>query len=140
MSGSLIQSIITLYRPENGEVAWQTIVFIIPCVIFVIIVNIYGGRTIAITQNIAFIGHLLALVAVVGESIRDAIFACADSRTVIMAILSPHIPASRALLKFENREWPSTALAALAGQANAVFALTCKPANLLDSNCLISNI
>lgn len=102
LTGSLIQCIITIYRPENGAIMWQTVVFLLPCVAFVILVNIYGGRAMAISQNISMSVHILALIAVV----------------VIMWVLSPHIPTGRALFRIENTEWSSTALAMLAGQAN----------------------
>ncbi|CAD0052216.1 unnamed protein product, partial [Aureobasidium pullulans] len=102
LTGSLIQCIITIYRPENGAIMWQTVVFLLPCVAFVILVNIYGGRAMAISQNISMSVHILALIAVV----------------VIMWVLSPHLPTDRALFRIENTEWSSTALAMLAGQAN----------------------
>jgi choline transport protein len=57
---------ITIYHPANGESMWQTIVFLLPCLAVVILTNIYGGRTIAITQNIMMSVHTLALIAMVG--------------------------------------------------------------------------
>ncbi|TIA15667.1 amino acid transporter [Aureobasidium pullulans] len=110
LTGSLIQCIITIYRPENGAIMWQTVVFLLPCVAFVILVNIYGGRAMAISQNISMSVHILALIAVV----------------VIMWVLSPHIPTDRALFRIENTEWSSTALAMLAGQANMNYSCSCK--------------
>ncbi|KAG9549195.1 GABA permease, partial [Aureobasidium melanogenum] len=107
LTGSLIQSMITIYRPANGELMWQTIVFMLPCLALVIVVNIYGSRTIAMLQNVAMSLHILALIAII----------------VILGVLSPHIPLRRAFLQFENTEWPSTALAVLAGQTNSNFSL-----------------
>ncbi|CAD0058370.1 unnamed protein product, partial [Aureobasidium pullulans] len=99
LTGSLIQCIITIYRPENGAIMWQTVVFLLPCVAFVILVNITAD----------------SLVSVVGQvaSLLEA-----DNRQVIMWVLSPHLPTDRALFRIENTEWSSTALAMLAGQAN----------------------
>ncbi|KEQ96609.1 hypothetical protein AUEXF2481DRAFT_4085 [Aureobasidium subglaciale EXF-2481] len=105
LTGSLFQSVITIYRPANGELLWETIVFLVPVVALVILANIYGGRTIAILQNISMSVHVLALIAMVA----------------ILGVLSPHIPAKRALLQVENTEWSTTALAMVAGQANANF-------------------
>jgi len=105
LTGSMFQSIITIYRPANGDMTWQTIVFLLPCVAVIILTNIYGGRTIAITQNVLMSIHILALVAIV----------------TIFGVLSPHIPVKRALLQMESTEWPSTALAALCGQPNANY-------------------
>ncbi|KAI5198440.1 amino acid transporter [Aureobasidium subglaciale] len=110
LTGSLIQSVITIYRPANGELLWETIVFLIPVVALVILANIYGGRTIAILQNISMSVHILALIAMVA----------------ILGVLSPHIPAKRALLQVENTEWSTTALAMLAGQANANYSCSCE--------------
>jgi choline transport protein len=66
LTGSLFQTIITIYRPANGDLTWQTIVFLLPCLAVVVLMNIYGGRTIAITQNIMMSVHILALIAMVG--------------------------------------------------------------------------
>ena len=68
LTGSMIQSIITIYRPANGTMIWQTIVFLVPTLAVVILTNIYGGRVIAITQNILMSVHILALIAIIGES------------------------------------------------------------------------
>jgi choline transport protein len=66
LTGSMLQSMITIYRPANGDMTWQTIVFLLPCVAVIILTNIYGGRMIAITQNIMMSVHILALIAIVG--------------------------------------------------------------------------
>ena len=68
LTGSMIQSIITIYRPANGTMIWQTIVFLIPCLALVILTNIYSGRAIAITQNVMMSIHILALIAIIGTS------------------------------------------------------------------------
>jgi hypothetical protein len=47
-------------------------------------------------------------------------------RQAIFGVLSPHIPAKRALLEMESTEWPSIALAALCGQANSNYACFCE--------------
>ncbi|KAH0340770.1 GABA permease, partial [Aureobasidium melanogenum] len=107
LTGSLIQSMITIYRPANGDLTWQTIVFMLPCLGLVVLVNIYGSRTIATLQNVCMSLHILALIAIVA----------------ILGVLSPHIPSKRAFLQIENTEWPSTALAVLAGQTNANYSL-----------------
>jgi choline transport protein len=44
----------------------------------------------------------------------------------IFGVLSPHIPVKRALLEMESTEWPSTALAAFCGQANANYSCFCE--------------
>ena len=68
LTGSMIQSIITIYRPANGTMIWQTIVFLVPTLAVVILTNIYGGRVIAITQNVLMSVHVLALIAIIGKS------------------------------------------------------------------------
>ncbi|KAI5273621.1 amino acid transporter [Aureobasidium subglaciale] len=122
LTGSLIQSVITIYRPTNGELLWETIVFLVPVVALVILANIYGGRTIAILQNISMSVHVLALIAMVGK-LASRTFNKANTyrASAILGVLSPHIPAKRALLQVENTEWSTTALAMLAGQANANY-------------------
>ncbi|KAH0020993.1 GABA permease, partial [Aureobasidium melanogenum] len=107
LTGSLIQSMITIYRPANGDSMWQTIVFMLPCLGVVVLINLYGSRTIAMLQNVSMSLHILALIAIIA----------------ILGVLSPHIPLKRAFLQFENTEWSSTALAVLAGQTNANFSL-----------------
>ncbi|KAI4727594.1 hypothetical protein E4T49_04672 [Aureobasidium sp. EXF-10728] len=67
LTGSLAQSIITIYRPANGWLMWQTIVFLLPFLAVVILTNIYGGRTIATLQNVMMSVHILALIAMVGK-------------------------------------------------------------------------
>lgn len=57
---------ITIYRPANGDLTWQTIVFMLPCLGLVVLVNIYGSRTIATLQNVCMSLHILALIAIVG--------------------------------------------------------------------------
>lgn len=47
-------------------------------------------------------------------------------RQAIFGVLSPHIPVKRALLELESTEWPSAALAAFCGQANANYSCFCK--------------
>lgn len=68
LTGSMFQSMITIYRPANGTMIWQTIVFLLPCLALVILTNIYGGRAIAITQNVLMSVHILALIAIIGMS------------------------------------------------------------------------
>jgi choline transport protein len=68
LTGSMFQSMITIYRPANGDMTWQTIVFLLPAVAVIVLTNIYGGRTIAITQNVMMSVHILALIAIVGMS------------------------------------------------------------------------
>ncbi|KAI5246764.1 amino acid transporter [Aureobasidium subglaciale] len=122
LTGSLFQSVITIYRPANGELLWETIVFLVPVVALVILANIYGGRTIAILQNISMSVHVLALIAMVGKlASRTPHKANTYQASAILGVLSPHIPAKRALLQVENTEWSTTALAMVAGQANANF-------------------
>lgn len=67
LTGSLIQCIITIYRPANGQVAWQSIAFLLPCVAFVILTNIYGGRAMAVMQNAFMSVHILALIFLIGK-------------------------------------------------------------------------
>lgn len=106
---------------------WQTIVFMLPCLAVVVLVNIYGSRTIAILQNVTMSVHILALIAIVSKLIPGhARLFDVNRIQAILGVLSPHIPARRALLQVENTEWPSTALAVLAGQTNANYSLFCE--------------
>ncbi|KEQ76326.1 amino acid transporter, partial [Aureobasidium namibiae CBS 147.97] len=107
LTGSMMQSIITIYRPANGTMIWQTIVFLLPALALVILTNIYSNRAIAITQNILMSVHILAVIAII----------------TIFGVLSPHIPVERALLKMDSSEWSSPGLAALFGQANANYSV-----------------
>ena len=66
LTGSMMQSIITIYRPANGTMIWQTIVFLLPALVLVILTNIYSNRAIAITQNVLMSVHILALIAMIG--------------------------------------------------------------------------
>jgi amino acid transporter len=66
LTGSLIQSMITIYRPANGDLMWQTIVFMLPCLGVVVLINLYGSRTIAMLQNVSMSLHILALIAIIG--------------------------------------------------------------------------
>lgn len=118
---------ITIYRPANGELMWQTIVFMLPCLAVVVLVNIYGSRTIATLQNVTMSLHVLALIAIVGRlNSGHARLFNANGVQAILGVLSPHIPVKRGLLRVENTEWPSTALAVLAGQTNANYSLFCE--------------
>jgi len=65
LTGSMMQSIITIYRPANGTMIWQTIVFLLPALALVILTNIYSNRAIAITQNILMSVHILAVIAII---------------------------------------------------------------------------
>jgi choline transport protein len=67
LTGSLIQSITVLYRPEDAALMWRTVVIMIPCLAFVIMVNVYGARAIATVQNLSMSVHILALIAIVGK-------------------------------------------------------------------------
>lgn len=127
LTGSLFQSMITIYRPANGDLMWQTIVFMLPCLGVVVLINLYGSRTIAMLQNVSMSLHILALIAIIGQSNPGHNHSIDANRIqAILGVLSPHIPLKRAFLQFENTEWPSTALAVLAGQTNANFSLFCE--------------
>lgn len=106
---------------------WQTIVFMLPCLAVVVSINIYGSRAIAVLQNVTMSLHILALIAIVGKLHPVRARLCNfNVSQAILGVLSPHIPTKRALLQFENTEWPSTALAVFAGQTNANFSLFCE--------------
>lgn len=134
LTGSLFQSMITIYRPDNGQYMWQTVVFIFPCLILVVVVNIYGTRTIAVMQNIVMSFHILALIAIIGQ-LNPGYAQVANSNRIqaILGVLSPHIPVKRALFQIENTDWPSAALAVFFGQTNANYSLFCECCGTSDT-------
>jgi hypothetical protein len=60
------------------------------------------------------------------EFLHTSLASILIKRKAIFGVLSPHIPAKRALLQMESTEWPSIALAALCGQANSNYACFCE--------------